>query len=393
MAIRSIVFLILAIFLSSAVFSQKQDTVYQKKNFLQRMDSITNWKVSRGRSTFTPFIAPSYSPETSVMLTLGGLYTFKTKRSDRFLSRSSVPFSIGYSTNGSLSVSVKANIYMLSDNLRLTGEYWYKDMPDNYWGVGYEKGRYTPESDSTTDYHRNWHQFKFKIAYQVLKNFYLGINYDNNGTKASEVNEVMAADSGYMLHGSEIKNSGFGMVIRYDSRDFPENAFKGLLIELAGTAYGKHNSDNSVFQAVELDYRQYQTIVRKGSTLAWQLKTRYSQGDVPWTEFSMIGTPFDLRGYTWGQYRDYSSLFIMAEYRYMFGRKKPNGRGDMFGPFGAVAWVGSGSVTPNWGEFTYWLPNAGIGLRFEIQKRMNLRIDYGFGVESSAFYFSFNEAF
>jgi len=197
MAIRSLTLLLMFSFLSGSLLAQEVDTVYKKKNFLQRMDSITNWKVSKGRSTFTPFIAPSYSPETSVMLTLGGLYTFKTKRSDRFLSRSSVPFSAGYSTNGSLSISVKANIYMMSDNLRLTGEYWYKDMPDNYWGVGYEKGRYTPESDSTTAYHRKWHQFKFKIAYQVLKNFYLGINYDNNGTVASDVNEVMAADSSY----------------------------------------------------------------------------------------------------------------------------------------------------------------------------------------------------
>jgi hypothetical protein len=39
------------------------------------------------------------------------------------------------------------------------------------------------------------------------------------------------------------------------------------------------------------------------------------------------------------------------------------------------------------------LLNGGVGLRFEIQKRMNLRIDYGIGAGSSAFYFSFNEAF
>jgi hypothetical protein len=48
---------------------------------------------------------------------------------------------------------------------------------------------------------------------------------------------------------------------------------------------------------------------------------------------------------------------------------------------------------PGLGRIYYWLPNGGIGLRFEIQKRMNLRIDYGFGAGSSAFYFSFNEAF
>ena len=385
-------FLILSL-LSAQLLSQEQDTIHKNKNFLQRMDSITNWKLEKGRSTFMPFIAPSYTPETSVMLTLGGLYTFKTKRDNKFLSRSSVPFSIGYSTNGSLLISIKANIYMMSDKLRITGEYWNKDMPDNYWGVGYEKGRYTPQSDSTTAYQRNWQQFKFKIAYEVLKNFFIGINHDRNYTKASDVNPLMAADSNYLAYGDDIKNSGFGTVWRYDSRDFPENAYKGIFIELAGTGYGKFKNSTSVFQVYELDYRQYQTIVREGSTLAWQMKTRLTHGEVPWTELSMIGTPFDLRGYTWGQYRDYSSIFLLAEYRYMFGRKNPNGRGDMYGPFGFVAWVGTGSVTPDYGQFTYWLPNAGVGLRFEIQKRMNLRIDYGVGAGSSAFYFSFNEAF
>jgi len=390
---RTHILLLLFFFLTGELLSQEKDTVYKRKNFLQRMDSVTNWKLERGRSTFTPFIAPSYTPETSVMLTGGGLYTFKINPENKMLSRSSVPFSVGYSINGSLLISVKANIYGLNNKLRFTGEYWNKNMPDNYWGVGYEKGRYTPQSDTTTEYHRNWQQLKFKIAYMVLNNFYVGVNYDYNNTIATDVNDLMAADSNYNLHGDDVFNSGIGVVIRYDSRDFPENAFKGILLELAGTGYGMHSRGNSIFQVYELDYRQYQKVFREGTTLAWQIKTRLSYGEVPWTDLSMIGTPFDLRGYIWGNYRDYASTFVLAEYRHMFARKIPNGRGDMYGPFGFVVWGGTGSVAPDLGEFTHWLPNAGLGLRFEIQKRMNLRIDYGFGANSQAFYFSFNEAF
>jgi hypothetical protein len=107
----------------------------------------------------------------------------------------------------------------------------------------------------------------------------------------------------------------------------------------------------------------------------------------------MVGTPFDLRGYTWGRYRDYSSVFMITEYRHMFGRNSPNSRGDMYGPFGFVVWAGTGSVAEKMDGFTNWLPNAGVGLRFEVVKRMNLRIDYGIGENSQGFYFSFNEAF
>jgi len=40
-----------------------------------------------------------------------------------------------------------------------------------------------------------------------------------------------------------------------------------------------------------------------------------------------------------------------------------------------------------------WIPNIGAGYRFEVQNRMNLRIDHGIGKDSQAVYFSFNEAF
>ena len=389
---KIILLILFGIIFSSNIIAQ-EDMVRQKKTFLQRMDSITNWKLENGRSTFTPYLAPSYSPEMKFMLSAGGLFTFKLNPESPVLSRSSMPFSFAYSTNGSIQVSIKANIYGKDDKLRISGEYWLKDMPDNYWGVGYTNGRERTQSPEITGYNRYWRQFKFKIAHRIFPNIYLGVNYDRNQTTATEINDVMLADEDFKKYGSEVRNSGFGMVYRYDSRDFPENAYKGVFVELSGTAYGKHTTSNHIFQVAELDYRQYQQIVRKGSTLAWQIKARQSKGDVPWTEMSMLGTPFDLRGYTWGHYRDRNMVFILTEYRYMFGRKMPRSKGQMYGPLGFVVWVGTGSIAPGFDQMKYWLPNGGVGLRFELQERMNVRIDYGIGLNSSAFYISFNEVF
>lgn len=40
------------------------------------------------------------------------------------------------------------------------------------------------------------------------------------------------------------------------------------------------------------------------------------------------------------------------------------------------------------------LPNYGIGYRWEFKKRMNVRLDYGFGKkDQNGFLFSINEAF
>ena len=60
---------------------------------------------------------------------------------------------------------------------------------------------------------------------------------------------------------------------------------------------------------------------------------------------------------------------------------------------GFVAWVATGTIGPGVENFSKWLPNAGVGIRFEVEPRMNLRVDYGLGVDSNLFYISFNEAF
>lgn len=48
-------------------------------------------------------------------------------------------------------------------------------------------------------------------------------------------------------------------------------------------------------------------------------------GDVPMNQYALSGTPFDLRGYYMGQYRDKSSHVVLAEYRQMFNTDKVHG--------------------------------------------------------------------
>jgi hypothetical protein len=40
-----------------------------------------------------------------------------------------------------------------------------------------------------------------------------------------------------------------------------------------------------------------------------------------------------------------------------------------------------------------FLPNFGLGYRLEVQPRMNVRLDFGFGRDNFGFYFNFTEAF
>lgn len=380
----------------SILHAQEVDTTRSGGKALEAIahntDSLRALSFEAGPMKFTPFIAPSYTPEMQFLLTAGGLITFSFDRKDRQLLRSSIPFSVGKSTNGSLQISVKANLYLRQDRLRITGEIWRKDMPDNYYGVGYDAARNTAKSDSTTAYHRDWRRIYAKVVHQYKKHWFLGGIFDATNTEASELNPLMLADSAVITHGSTTRNRGLGAVFQYDSRDVPVNAYSGLFLDASVINYGEHFGGQSDFWVIDLDYRQYAPVGHR-HTVAWEVRSRNCRGDVPWTELSQIGTPWDLRGYVWGQYRDELMVYTMGEYRHMFNRKTPNRKGSLESRWGFTTWVGVGAVARDIGSVPAALPNAGIGIRFETEKRSNIRIDYGVGVESSAFYATFYEAF
>lgn len=226
--------------------------------------------------------------------------------------------------------------------------------------------------------------------WQFKKNFFAGAGFDLNYTKGSDACEVVANDPNYTLYNPYPFNSGINLIFQYDSRDIAVNAYRGMFVELNTALYGSYLGGQNNYQVYDVDIRKYiQMGAKAGHTLALEAKGRFATNDVPYGEMSQLGTPFDLRGYLWGQYRDKSMIFGIAEYRHKF--YKQNGKPSMHG---ATAWIAAGSVANSPGQMQHWLPNGGIGYRLEVQPRMNLRLDYGIGLDgSSGFYFNFTEAF
>jgi len=344
-----------------------------------------NWRV-------TPYVAPGYTPEMGALLAAGGLFSFSADPGDTTVPRSSFPFAVAYSTTGALTVSAVVTSFWTGDRLRVPADIWFKSMPDHYYGVGYDAGRNTTQSDTTTAYDRTWLWFNPRFLFRVRGAFYAGVDWDVNYTKAENVNPVMAADPAYAAFGPENFNLGLGVIFQYDSRDVPVNAWRGTYFAGRLRWYDKSLGSDNTYRVVDADYRYYLPVGRPGRTVAWQFRTRIAEQDVPWAELSQPGTPFDLRGYRWGRYRDKAMLFMLLEYRHMF----TGADGDP-GPHGLTAWVGGGSIAPRARDFADWLPNFGLGYRLEVQPRMNLRLDVGFAREPDAWepaiYFNFNEAF
>ena len=118
-------------------------------------------------------------------------------------------------------------------------------------------------------------------------------------------------------------------------------------------------------------------------------------GDVPYSELPSFGSPFDLRGYYWGKYRDKSMAYGILEYRYMFGSPEKYKSGNFWAKCGFVAWMGTGTIGDTPFDWNKWKLNLGAGLRVQMQPGKNFRLDIGKepGLDGVQVYMNMTEAF
>ena len=215
-----------------------------------------------------------------------------------------------------------------------------------------------------------------------------------------DVAEGITRDPSYVEAGGNTEgysnfSSGLGFLLTYDTRDIPANPYKGMYLDFRGIMYQKWLGGDNNFYRLELDYRQYLT-VGKRKVLAWSAQSKNVLGNqIPLNKYVLTGTPFDLRGYYMGQYRDKSSHLVMAEYRQMCNTDKSIWIKRVVSHLGYVVWGGVGFMGPDPVNIEGVLPNAGVGLRIEVQPRMNVRLDFGrnFVNKQNLFYINMTEAF
>jgi len=255
-------------------------------------------------------------------------------------------------------------------------------------------------SDTTSQYRYSGIQINPWFLFRVSDtDFFIGpqidLNYDHITDPAKYlVTESSYVEAGGTKNGYKNFSSGVGFLATYDTRDIPANPYKGIYLNISGMMYEKFLGSDTEFYRFELDYRQYK-LVGQRKVLAWTVQSKHVFGDVPLNKYVLSGTPFDLRGYYMGQYRDKSSHIALVEYRQMFNNDRSNRLKKILSHLGFVAWGGCGFMGPTPGKIEGVLPNAGLGLRIEVQPRMNVRLDFGrnFINRQNLFYFNMTEAF
>lgn len=387
-------------------------TTVAKEESLAKTDSTTTTiltkkelhrqRVAQRNFHYNILGGPSYTPDFGVLIGGSALMTFRMNPKDTTMRRSVVPMALAFMfEGGGLNLMVKPQLFFKDDKFRIFGVLNYKNTRENFYGIGYNTNKNYERSDSTSQYRYSGFQVNPWFLFRMGKSdIFFGPQIDISYDKLSDPAKHLPQQADYAAAGGDengYKNfsSGIGFLLSYDTRDIPANPYSGTYVDLRGIMYQKWLGSDQNFYRLELDYRQYKSVGQR-KVLAWTLQTKNSFGrHIPLTKYALSGTPFDLRGYYMGQYRDKSSHVALVEYRQMFNTDRSTWLKRITSHLGYVAWGGVGFMGPTPGKIEGVLPNAGLGLRIEVQPRMNVRFDYGrnFVNKQSLFYFNMTEAF
>jgi len=393
---------IIALVLFATTFYAQEQTAAATNDSVPALTKkeLRKQKVARRNLHYNILGGPSYTPDFGAVLGGSALMTFRMNPSDTTQLRSVVPMAIAFMFNGGINLFSKPQLFFKGDRFRIFGKFSYKNTEENFYGIGYNTNKDYVRSDSTSKYRYSGVQinpwFLFRLGNSnIFAGPQIDINYDHLTEPGKFlVDEPSYKEAGGTANGYNNFNSGLGFLLTYDSRDVPANAYRGMYLDFRGMMYARSRAAHQPSSPKKNHYRQYKSLGKR-RVLAWTAQTKNVFGDVPLTQYALTGTPFDLRGYYMGQYRDKSSHVVMAEYRQMLNTDCSTWVKRMLNHIGFVAWTGCGFMGPTPGKIEGVLPNYGVGLRIEVQPRMNVRLDLGKNTVNNQmlFYFNMTEAF
>ncbi len=344
---------------------------------------------------------PGYTPDFGVVLGATSLLTFRMNPADSLQQRSVLPIVLSYMFKGQgISFMIRPQLFFKNDRFRIFGVFNWKNTVENFYGIGYSTNKNIERDEDITEYTYSGFQINPWFLFRIGdSNFFMGPQIDVNYDDISEPAAGMIENPDYLAAGGRPNgyhnfSSGVGFIVSYDTRDVPSNAYSGLYLDARGMIYHQMFGSDQNFYQMKLDYRQYLPLGKR-KTLAWTVQSNNMFNHVPLTKYALTGTPFDLRGYYMGQFRDKSSHLMLAEWRQMINTDRSTWMKRMLNHVGYTVWAGTGFMGPSPTEIEGVLPNIGAGLRIEIQPRMNLRLDFGRDLvnNQSLFYLNMTEAF
>ncbi|MDX1627716.1 MAG: BamA/TamA family outer membrane protein [Fulvivirga sp.] len=357
---KAIVTALLLLVLSVSQLKAQQDTTRTKK------------------IRIIPLPALFYTPETR--LGFGALVSGVFNLGDFSNTRSSNAQVLGaYTLNKQVIIQTRHSIFTPQEKLALNGELSYYDFPILYYGIGNDTKK---EFEENLDY--KVLIFRQRILKKVRPNWFAGLQYRYTHLY-DLMYEPQVLDDQARLKSETGTNSGLGFSVIHDSRDNILNATQGIFTEISTFHHGSTIGSDFNFSRYTIDLRKYWPL-NNSDVLATQYFAQMNTGNVPFREMALLGGETIMRGYYNGRFRDKQLMAWQIEYRK-----------QIISWIGVVAFGALGDVAAELSDFQLntLKYTIGGGLRVMVNKseRLNIRIDYGIGKETSGFYFAFAEAF
>jgi hypothetical protein len=192
--------------------------------------------------------------------------------------------------------------------------------------------------------------------------------------------------------------------LRYDTRDSQRQPYRGFSLGVSiDSALIQSDWDlGTIFTLEAIEIVPLPPLFHDGGdareenpptdTLALQLQTSETVGDLPFFSLPSLGGRRTLRGYIAGRFRDRASWHASAEYRFWIlprGFRIPFVDSTRVERVGLALFGDVGSVADDWPEIfdSRVRASAGIGLRLTLERAAPFRVDVGFsgeGVEVTA---------
>lgn len=329
-------------------------------------------KVEKGNFVVVPI--PISSPQLDVALVVGAAYFHKQTREQEDVQPASVTGAGAmYSSNGSLAAGLGHQTYWSEDKWRMTAAVGYADLDLVLFSA----------DDSSTGIESDW-LIEGSLAMVRLarrlgdSNWYAGLS-----TRFIDFTQDITVNTqrSHFDIGDETKTVGAGVVIQFDSRDMPTNAYSGHNFAVTSMFNSKSLGSDLTYQSYGVALRSYHKLSAP-VVLAWEVAGCKRSGRFPLWDACRIG----LRGFPATRYMGDASVRGQFEARWQLSKR-----------WGLVGFAGVGQIHNSLSELRdrETIPSAGVGIRFAVlpAKRINIRVDYGRSKDDDAVYLSVMEAF
>ena len=321
-----------------------------------------------------------YTPETGIAGGAAALYVHRDPAADSASRPTNFTGDFIYSEKKQIIVELNGDMYFGNGTYRLLINSAFKKFPGKFFGIG---------NHNSSDAEESYTPRYFFIKAVLSKNVYSRVNV--GPIVRFETTSILATSSGGLLAPGTIAGStggfvsGLGVVVNWDSRDNTFAAYSGGFYQLTSLFYRRAFGSTFSYDDIQLDARKFFEIL-PSQVLAIQGAAEIIDGAAPFQNLARYGGASMLRGYFEGQYRDNTSIALQAEYRI-----------PLLWRVGAAAFVGVGQVADKvirWRAKEFKIAaGAGIRLVWSTKDRVTLRIDVGYGENSSGLYITATEAF